>query len=158
MTIELSKTQQTILEQASAAPENCIRNFMSHIPTAAQTKVIDALLKKGCVKRKAKFHPSEPNGKEVLYLITDEGFAAIGKEPSAAKPEEQSPPEKPKRVSKQSTMLDMLRQGTTIQAIMDVTSWQKHTVHGSMANLKKKLGLTIASDKAENGERTYRIA
>ena len=155
---ELSKTQQTILEQAAAAPENCIRNFMRHIPTAAQTKVIDALLKKGCVKRKAKFHPSELNGKEGLYLITDEGFAAIGKEPSAAKPEEQSPPEKPKRVSKQSTMLDMLRQGTTIQAIMDVTSWQKHTVHGSMANLKKKLGLTIASDKAENGERTYRIA
>lgn len=155
---ELSKTQHTILEQVAAAPENCIRNFMRHMPTAAQTKVIDALLKKGCVKRKAKFHPSEPNGKEVLYLITDEGFVAIGKEPSAAKPEEKSPPEKPKRVSKQSTMLDMLRQGTTIQAIMDVTSWQKHTVHGSMANLKKKLGLTIASDKAESGERTYRIA
>jgi hypothetical protein len=158
MTIELSKTQQSILEQAAIAPENCIRTFMSHIPGAAQTKVIDALVKKGCVKSKSQFHPSEPNDKEVLYHITDEGFAAIGKEPSAAKPEELSPPEKPKRVSKQSTMLDMLRQGTTIQAIMDVTSWQKHTVHGSMANLKKKLGLTITSDKAEGGERIYRIA
>ena len=152
MTIELSKTQQTILEQAAAAPENCIRTFMSHIPAAAQTKVIDALLKKGCIKRKAQFHPSEPNGKEVLYLITDEVMAAVGKAPTETKAE------KPKRVSKQSTMLDMLREGTTIQAIMDVTSWQKHTVHGSMANLKKKLGLTIASDKADSGERTYRIA
>ena len=156
--IELSKTQQSILEQAAVAPENCIRNFMSHIPAAAQTKVIDALLKKGCVKRKSKFHPSEPNGKEVVYLITDEGLAAVGKEPSAAKPVDELLQERPKRVSKQSTMLDMLRQGTTIQAIMDVTSWQKHTVHGSMANLKKKLGLTIASDKAESGERIYRIA
>ena len=152
MTIELSKTQQTILEQAAAAPENCIRTFMSHIPAAAQTKVIDALVKKGCVKRKAQFHPSEPNGKEVLYLITDEGMAAVGKAPSEPKAE------KPKRVSKQSTMLDMLHEGTTINAIMQATSWQKHTVHGSMANLKKKLGLTITSDKAEGGERVYRIA
>jgi len=152
MTIELSKTQQTILEQASAAPENCIRTFMSHIPAAAQTKVIDALVKKGCVKRKAQFHPSEPNGKEVLYLINDEGMAAVGKAPTETKAE------KPKRVSKQSTMLDMLREGTTINAIMQATSWQKHTVHGSMANLKKKLGLTITSDKAEGGERVYRIA
>lgn len=152
MTIELSKTQQTILEQAAAAPENCIRTFMSHIPAAAQTKVIDALVKKGCVKRKAQFHPSEPNGKEVLYLITDEGMAAVGKAPIEPKAE------KPKRVSKQSTMLDMLREGTTINAIMQATSWQKHTVHGSMANLKKKLGLTITSDKAEGGERVYRIA
>lgn len=152
MTIELSKTQQTILEQAAAAPENCIRTFMSHIPAAAQTKVIDALVKKGCVKRKAQFHPSEPNGKEVLYLITDEGMAAVGKAPTETKAE------KPKRVSKQSTMLDMLREGTTINAIMQATNWQKHTVHGSMANLKKKLGLTITSDKAEGGERVYRIA
>jgi DNA-binding NarL/FixJ family response regulator len=152
MTIELSKTQQTILEQAAAAPENCIRTFMSHIPAAAQTKVIDALVKKECVKRKAQFHPSEPNGKEVLYLITDEGMAAVGKAPTETKAE------KPKRVSKQSTMLDMLREGTTINAIMQATSWQKHTVHGSMANLKKKLGLTITSDKAEGGERVYRIA
>jgi DNA-binding NarL/FixJ family response regulator len=152
MTIELSKTQQTILEQAAAAPENCIRTFMSHIPAAAQTKVIDTLVKKGCVKRKAQFHPSEPNGKEVLYLITDEGMAAVGKAPIEPKEE------KPKRVSKQSTMLDMLREGTTINAIMQATSWQKHTVHGSMANLKKKLGLTITSDKAEGGERVYRIA
>lgn len=152
MTIELSKTQQTILEQAAIAPENCIRTFMRHIPAAAQTKVIDALVNKGCVQSKTQFHLSEPNGKEVLYHITDIGMAAVGKAPIEPKAE------KPKRASKQSTMLDMLRQGTTIQAIMDVTSWQKHTVHGSMANLKKKLGLTITSDKAEGGERTYRIA
>jgi hypothetical protein len=155
---DLSKTQQTVLEQAAAAPENCIRNFMGKIPAGAQTKVIDALLKKGCVKRKTQFHPSEPNGKRVLYLITDEGFAAIGKKPSTPKSAKKSAEEKPKRVSKQSTMLDMLRQGTTIQAIMDITGWQKHTVHGSMANIKKKLSLTIASDKAKSGERTYRIA
>lgn len=154
MTIELSKTQQTILEQAAAAPENCIRTFMSHIPAAAQTKVIDALEKKKLIERRVQFQLEEASSKKTIYLITSAGLAAIGKEPEITAPSEIKQP----RTSKQSIMLAMLKKGTTINAIMQATSWQKHTVHGSMANLKKKLGLTITSDKAEGGERVYRIA
>ena len=49
--------------------------------------------------------------------------------------------------------------GATIPQIMEATGWQAHTVRGTFAGaFKKKLGLTLTSDKAEGGARTYRIA
>jgi len=49
-------------------------------------------------------------------------------------------------------------EGATVQQIVDATGWQAHTVRGTFAGaFKKKLGLTITSDKAQGGERIYRI-
>ncbi len=143
--IPLSNAQQRVLENAAKSLDTTVEKFMSHMPAAAKQAMLGALVKKRCVTQRA-------NG----YFLTKAGLTAIGLEEPAT-PVKTPEAEKPQRVSKQSTMLDMLRRGTTIQAIMDVTNWQKHTVHGSMANLKKKLGLTIASDKAESGARIYRI-
>jgi hypothetical protein len=51
----------------------------------------------------------------------------------------------------------MLRKGATIDEMVAATGWQSHTVRGAMAGaLKKRLGLTIASEKEEGG-RVYRI-
>ena len=48
--------------------------------------------------------------------------------------------------------------GATIPQMMEQTGWQQHTVRGTLAGaLKKRLGLTIESDKAEGKERVYRI-
>ncbi len=63
--------------------------------------------------------------------------------------------------SKQATVLQMLQrpEGTTVRQICDATGWQAHTVRGTFAGaFKKKLGLTILSEKSEGGERVYRIA
>ena len=49
-------------------------------------------------------------------------------------------------------------EGATIDQICTATGWQAHTVRGTFAGaFKKKLGLTIVSDKPQGGERVYRI-
>lgn len=63
--------------------------------------------------------------------------------------------------SKQAEVIRMLRrpEGATIRQICEATGWQQHTVRGTFAGaFKKKLGLTITSDKEQGGERVYRIA
>jgi DNA-binding MarR family transcriptional regulator len=63
--------------------------------------------------------------------------------------------------SKQARVIAMLRrpEGATIRQIVETTGWQPHTVRGTLAGaLKKKLGLTIVSEKSQGGERVYRLA
>ena len=63
--------------------------------------------------------------------------------------------------SKQATIIGMLQraEGATIAQICEATGWQAHTVRGTFAGaFKKKLGMTITSDKAQGGTRTYRAA
>ena len=63
--------------------------------------------------------------------------------------------------SKQAEVIRMLQrpEGATINQICAATGWQAHTVRGTFAGaFKKKLGLTITSDKAQGGERVYRVA
>lgn len=63
--------------------------------------------------------------------------------------------------SKQAEVIRMLQrpEGATIGQICSATGWQAHTVRGTFSGaFKKKLGLTIVSDKPQGGERVYRIA
>ena len=60
---------------------------------------------------------------------------------------------------KHDRVLGLLRSrgGTTIAAISKVTGWQPHSVRGFFAGVvKRKLGLTLASEKTKSG-RIYRI-
>ena len=62
--------------------------------------------------------------------------------------------------SKQATIIGMLQraEGATIAQICEATGWQAHTVRGTFAGaIKKKLGMTITSDKTQGGVRTYRV-
>ena len=62
--------------------------------------------------------------------------------------------------TKQDTLIAMLRapEGATIAEIVAATGWLSHTVRGSMSGaLKKKLGITIASEKVDGRGRVYSI-
>lgn len=68
-----------------------------------------------------------------------------------------TPPTRPD--SKQALVLGMLRKanGTTIDAIVNATDWQQHSVRGFLAGVvRRKLQLTLVSEPAKGG-RVYRI-
>ncbi len=62
--------------------------------------------------------------------------------------------------SKQAEVIRMLQraEGATIPQIAAATAWQAHTIRGFLAGaVKKKLGLTLMSDKTAGDDRIYRL-
>ena len=62
--------------------------------------------------------------------------------------------------SKTAKVLDLLKRtgGVTAKELMKATGWQPHSVRGFLSGtIGKKMGLTVTSTKAEDGERTYSI-
>jgi hypothetical protein len=65
-----------------------------------------------------------------------------------------------RKQTKQRTCLDLLsrREGATIEELQEATGWQGHSVRGFLAGaVKKKLGLTLVSEKPDGEPRRYRI-
>ena len=62
--------------------------------------------------------------------------------------------------TKSETVLKLLRssKGASIQAMMEATGWRAHSVRGFLsATVKKKLGLTLASETGNEGVRRYKV-
>jgi hypothetical protein len=67
---------------------------------------------------------------------------------------------KMRREPKRAMLIKLLERssGATIDEIAEVTGWQRHSIRGMMSGvLKKRIGLSLASEKEERG-RIYRIA
>lgn len=175
---KLSDTQSVILSAASQRTDRFALPLPKSLKGGAAHKVVSALVAKGLLKEvKANRKLNDPvwretdDGRLVTLVITDAGLAAVGIEPdepkepaseAPASPQPAAPKErKPREGTKQQQMIDLLHrpQGATLAEIVEATGWQQHTIRGAMAGaLKKKLGLTIASEKIDGRGRVYRLA
>lgn len=128
----------------------------------------------------------ESDDGRMTLVITDAGLQAIGVTPEgeaeasgdvnepkpqknrhrAARPRAAAEPETTEQPSvrpgtKLALLVDLLRagDGASIDEIVAATGWQAHSVRGAISGaLKKKLGLTVASEKQDDRGRVYRIA
>ncbi len=152
-TIKLTTPQETVLKAASERPGGSIQPMPKHLKGGSALKVITALEKKGLIYDAAITPPYK------TWLISDDGFRAIGQEPPkpepTLEPEEKpateiKPARKPRTGTKQAKVIEMLKrpEGATIEQITNETNWLSHTVRGFFAGtLKKKMGLELTRRK-----------
>ena len=171
-TTQLTPAQHAILAYALEHTNGKIDWFPDNIKGGARKKVLDGLFNRALITTDG-----------THWFVAAEGYDAMGRArpapaPLVVDPEieaavtaaeatwakdtttEHAKP-RTRENSKQAAVLRMLQrpEGATVQQIVDATGWQAHTVRGTFAGaFKKKLGLTITSDKAQGGERIYRIA
>lgn len=80
------------------------------------------------------------------------GLAAVAAMKPEVKPEG--------RLTKLARISELLKrpEGATLDEILNVTGWQKHTARAAISHaLKKKHGYHIVSDKPKDGQRIYKI-
>ncbi len=160
---QLTETQTLILSRASQQDDRIALPLPDRLRGGAANKVIVPLIKRGLLDEvEADIRKGEPtwrktgDGHGTTLVITDAGLEAIGVEIEAPQPKP-----KTRTGTKQALLIEMLEapDGATIAEIAAATNWQPHTVRGAMSGaLKKRLGLTITSEKVEGRGRTYKIA
>lgn len=175
---KLSDTQLVVLSAAAKRPSLLALPLPPRLKGGAAHRVIKPLIAKGLLDEvEANLRRGDPvwrktgDGHGVTLLITAAGQEAISVEPEAApakpRPAKYSIPKsvesrksKPRGNTKQAEMITLLQRakGATLDELVAATGWQAHTVRGAMSGaLKKKLGLTIESEKVEARGRVYRI-
>ena len=170
-TTQLTPAQHAILAMAINTSGGKIEWFPDNVKGGARKKVLEGMTNRALIT---------PDGDG--WRVADAGYDALGmKRPEITLPTTEADPEleadvaaaeatwaksdKPaprtRENSKQADVIRMLQrpEGAAINQICTATGWQAHTVRGTFAGaFKKKLGLTIVSDKAQGSERVYRIA
>ena len=170
-TTQLTPAQHAILAKAINTSGGKIEWFPDNIKGGARKKVLDGMFNRALIT---------PDGDG--WRVAAEGYDALGmKRPELPQPtsafedeldkiitnaeaqwqQKAKPTPRTRENSKQAEVVRMLQrpEGATISQICAATGWQAHTVRGTFAGaFKKKLGLTITSDKAQGSERVYRIA
>ena len=174
---QLSDTQALILSAAAQRPEHIALPLPESLRGGAAAKVVGAMLARGLlqevdadIRRSGSLWRQTGDGHGVTLVATDTGLAAIGIGRDDAPTEEpaqdtfiDTAAAKTRALregTKQATLIAMLRapDGATIEEIVAALEWRSHTVRGAMAGaLKKKLGLTVTSEKVVGRGRVYKL-
>ena len=187
-TIQLTANQTLVLQHALDHNNGRIDWFPESVKGGARKKVLDGLINRALITPSGNDWMVAAEGYDALGCartgadpvtpIPDIEADVAAAEASWTQPQEVEPATaatatttvtvvateqktRTRENSKQATVISMLKrpEGATIAQICEATSWQAHTVRGTFAGaFKKKLGLSITSDKTQGGERTYRVA
>ena len=182
--LSLTETQRQVLEHAANEPDGRLTWFPEGVKGGARKKVIDGLCNKalvtdigpdatvgqdlflapagyealGIVPPALPTNHPDPDAEAVL-AATEAQWVAEQSEADAQQEVAQRKP-RTRENSKQATVIAMLQrpEGATVAQICASTGWLARTVRGTFAGaFKKKLGLTLTSEKPQGGERVYRV-
>ena len=179
-TTQLTPAQHAILAHAVEHTSGKINWFPDNIKGGARKKVLDGLFNRAMITTdgtdwfiaaegydamgRERPHLEAARQPTTMPLDADPEIEAAVTAAETEWAQKKFPvPAKPRtrENSKQAEVIKMLQrpEGATIGQICTATGWQAHTVRGTFAGaFKKKLGLTIVSDKPQGDERVYRIA
>lgn len=166
--IPLSATQAVILSAACARESAMVFPVTASLKGGAVGNVCKSLLKRGLIEEIAAsdlntvWRHDEERG-PVTLRATPLAYSTLGITDNPA-PEGSvhlsAEPARRRAGTKQDTLIAMLRtpEGANIEEIVAATGWLSHTMRSSMSGaLKKKLGLTITSERIDGRGRVYRV-
>ena len=166
--IQLSETQTIILSAACDREDRLVFPVTAKIKGGAVGNCLKSLLKRGLIEEiqatdlNSVWRYDEELG-SITLRATPLACSALGHtdedtEPTA--PSQSAPVIERSKGGKQAMLIEMLKrpEGATIQQVVEATGWLPHTVRGAIAGaLKKRLGLSVVSEKIEGVGRVYRI-
>jgi len=184
---KLTDTQTLILNRAAARPGNLAMPLPEGLVGAAAKMAVTRMITKGWLEEvDADIRKGEPlwretgDGHGTTLIATQAGREAIGIEPVVARtasalrkaklqpdadPVVTETPKASKPVAiragtKQAQIIALLQrpEGASIAEIVEASGWLAHSARGMISGaLKKKLGLSINSEKVEARGTVYRI-
>ena len=166
--IQLSDAQAVILSTACAREDGMLFPVTASLKGGAVGNVCKSLLKRGLIEEVAAtdhntvWRHDEERG-PITLRATKLAYSTLGiTDDPQHQTDDQPTPEPARRRSgtKQEAVIAMLRAegGATIDEIVAATHWAGHTTRGFLSGArKKKLGLTITSEKVEGRGRVYAL-
>jgi hypothetical protein len=167
--IQLTDTQSIILSTACGRDDGMVFPITAKLKGGAVGNVCKSLLKHALLEEVAAtdlntvWRHDEDRG-SITLRATPLAYSTLGitDDPAPKAPTGiMAEPLRRRTGTKQEALIAMLRSesGASIAEIAAATNWAGHTIRGALSGaLKKKLGLSVTSEKVDGRGRCYRIA
>lgn len=162
---DLTDTQTLILSTACARENGLIFPVTANLKGGAVGNICKSLLKRGLIEEIPAADPDtvwrHGEAGSLTLRATPLAHQTLGIGDAPETPEPTPVPKHQRSGTKQDAVIALLNSegGATIAEIMAATNWAGHTARGFLSGaLKKKLGLTITSDKVDGRGRVYKTS